>query len=115
MPHPFDEFRKSSVKRNVAEKFKHLIDIVEIFNSRTFNPEYNRMAEEFAGINNIAVSVGSDAHHPFEYANAYVLMEDFDGAESFLENMKRAMLIARKCPFILRAYIKVLKLLTGKN
>lgn len=115
LPHPFDEFRKSSVKTVVAEKIKHLIDIVEIFNSRTFDMEYNRMAEEFANANNIAVSVGSDAHHPLEYENAYVLMEDFDGPESFLENLKKARLFMKKCPLLLRAYIKGLKILTGKD
>jgi predicted metal-dependent phosphoesterase TrpH len=115
LPHPFDEFRKSSVKIADAERIKHLIDIIEIFNSRTFNSQYCKMAEKFASINNIAVSVGSDAHHPLEYKNAYVLMEDFDSPQSFLENLKKARLFARKCPLFLRVYIKGLKILTGKN
>jgi len=115
LPHPFDEFRKSAVKLKDAEEVKHLIDIVEVFNSRTFNPQYNKMAEKFAKDNNIVVSVGSDAHHHLECGNAYVVMEDFDGPESFLKSLRGAVCTARRCSFVLRVYLKGLKILTGKD
>jgi len=114
LPHPFDEFRKSSVKLEYAEKAKDDIDIIEVFNSRTFNSKYNSMALEFARKHNIAIAVGSDAHHPFELGRSYVQMENFDGPVEFLENLRKATYVAKKCPFILRLYIKGLKILTGK-
>ncbi len=115
LPHPFDEFRKSAVKLNDAEKIKSSIDVIEVFNSRTFNSKYNAMALDFARQNDIVVAVGSDAHHRLELGNSYMQMDDFDGPESFLKSLRDATYVARKCPFILRLYIKGLKILTGKD
>jgi predicted metal-dependent phosphoesterase TrpH len=115
LPHPFDKFRKSAVKLNDAEKIKNKLDVIEVYNSRTFNSEYNAMALEFSRENSIAVAVGSDAHHPLELDNAYMQMEDFDGPGGFLDSLRNAAYVARKCPFILRLYIKVLKILTAKD
>lgn len=115
LPHPFDEFRKSSVKIKEAERFKSEIDIMEVFNSRTFNSKCNDMAVNFAKKNNIVTAVGSDAHHPWELGNAYMIMNDFEDADSFLKSLETATYFARKCPFILRLYIKGLKILTGKD
>jgi hypothetical protein len=115
LPHPFDEFRKSAVKLKDAEKIKSRIDVIEIFNSRTINRKYNIMASKFAQDNDIAVAVGSDAHHRLELGNAYMQMDDFDGPESFLRSLQCAKYEAKKCCFTLRVYIKALKILTGKN
>jgi hypothetical protein len=115
LPHPFDEFRKSAVKLKDAEEIKGLLDVVEVFNSRTFNPRYNAMALEFSRENNITTAVGSDAHHPLELGRSYMEMNDFDGPESFLESLRDATCFVKKCPFVLRAYLKGLKILTGKD
>jgi hypothetical protein len=115
LPHPFDEFRKSAVKLRYAEKIKNRVDIIEVFNSRTFNTKYNAMALEFARENNITVAVGSDAHHPSELGNSCMQMDDFDCPESFVESLRGATYITRKCSFILRLYIKGLKILTGRD
>ena len=69
----------------------------------------------FAKKNNIVIAVGSDAHHPWELGHAYMIMDDFDGADSFLKSLETATYFAHKCPFILRLYIKGLKILTGKD
>jgi predicted metal-dependent phosphoesterase TrpH len=115
LPHPFDEFRKSAVKLKDAEKLKNQIDVVEVFNSRTRNAQYDALALRFARENNIVMAVGSDAHHPFELGNAYMEMRDFDGPEDFLKNLKSATYKAKKCPFALRLYIKALKIATGRD
>ncbi len=115
LPHPFDEFRKSAVKLKDAEKIKSCIDVIEVFNSRTFNPRYNTMALEFARRNDIIIAVGSDAHHPLELGNSCMQMTDFDGPESFLESLRGAAYVTKRCPFIIRLYLKALKILTGKS
>jgi len=115
LPHPFDEFRKSAVKLRDAEKIKNKIDIIEISNSRTFNPKYNAMALKFAEQNDIIAAVGSDAHHPMELGCCYMKMDDFDGPKSFLQSLGSATYVAGKCPFVLRLYLKGLKILTGKD
>ena len=115
LPHPFDEFRKSAVKLKDAEEIKGMLDVIEIFNSRTFNHKYNEMALEFSRQNNLIAAVGSDAHHPLEIGRSYMVMRDFDGPESFLENLRTASYVTRRCPFLLRLYLKGLKILTGKD
>ncbi len=115
LPHPFDEFRKSAVKFKSAQDLKNSFDIVEIFNSRTLNPKYNTLALDFARENNIAVAVGSDAHHPLELGNSYMKMDNFTGPESFLKNLRSATYVTRSCPLALRFYIKGLKIITGKS
>jgi predicted metal-dependent phosphoesterase TrpH len=115
LPHPFDGFRKSAVKLKDIEQVKDRIDIIEIFNSRTFNSKYNAMALEFAEKHDIPTAVGSDAHHPLELGNSYMQMEDFDGPKSLLKSLRNATYVTRKCSFTLRLYIKMLKILTGKD
>lgn len=115
VPHPFDEFRDSAVRINEVEKIKNLIDVIEVFNSRTLNPNYNRMVLEFAQKNNITVAVGSDAHHMYELGQCYMEMADFHDKESFLESLRGATYVIKKCPFALRLYLKGLKFLTGKS
>lgn len=115
LPHPFDEFRDSAVKLKDAEKIKDKIDVIEIFNSRTFNKKYNAKALAFAKESDIIASVGSDAHHKFEIGQSYVEMDDFCDKESFLESLKNATYVTRKCPFALRLYLKGLKILMGKD
>jgi predicted metal-dependent phosphoesterase TrpH len=115
LPHPFDEFRNSAVKRKDAEKIKTSIDLMEIFNSRTINSKYNEFARKFASDNGIPAVVGSDAHHIFELANSYLEMEDFNGPTDFLHKIKDARLFVKKCPFYLRLYLKALKIFLGKK
>jgi predicted metal-dependent phosphoesterase TrpH len=115
LPHPFDEFRDSAIKAEDAERIKRSTDVIEVFNSRTFDSKCNTMALDFARENDICVAVGSDAHHQLELGNAYMEMDDFEGPEDFLESLRKATYVARRCPFVVRAYIKALKVLTGKN
>ena len=115
LPHPFDEFRKSCIKMDVAQAVKEKIDIIEVFNSRTLNPKYNTIALEFAKANGIVIAVGSDAHHWLEVGSSYMIMDDFSDPQSFLRSLNSATYITKRCPVILRAYLKGLKILTGKK
>lgn len=115
LPHPFDEIRHSAVKKKDVISVKDQIDVIEIFNSRTLNPKYNRLAVEFAAKKNMPVVVGSDAHHKYELGLSYMNMESFDDSQSFLKSIKNAKYVTRRCPFLLRVYIKGLKILTGEN
>ncbi|MHC4255127.1 MAG: PHP domain-containing protein [Planctomycetota bacterium] len=115
LPHPFDEFRNSAVKIEEAEKIKDKIDFIEVYNSRTLNPKYNRLAQQYASDNRIIPVVGSDCHHEFEIGHCTMVIDDFDGPCSFLENLRSATYSARKCPLVLRLYLKGLKIITGKN
>ncbi|MDH5696431.1 MAG: PHP domain-containing protein, partial [Dehalococcoidia bacterium] len=69
IPHPFDIFRQSSLRRHIIEEIADQIDIIEIFNSRTLPPQNSAKAVAFALKYGIAKSAGSDAHTPYEIGN----------------------------------------------
>ena len=89
IPHPFDIFRQSSLRRHIIEEIADQIDIIEIFNSRTLPPQNSAKAVAFALKYGIAKSAGSDAHTPYEIGNAYVEMPEFNGKDDFLQALEK--------------------------
>lgn len=69
--HPF--YWKKPFKE--LEKYKNLVDGIEIFNSRSQTKRGNKKSFEFAQKNNLPMTAGSDAHSCFEIANAYLEAE----------------------------------------
>lgn len=83
VPHPFDEFRKSTSL--TTEDYK-LVNNIEIFNSRCIENKYNQKAELFARENCYGVIAGSDAHFANEIGNAGVIIENDNIKKSILKN-----------------------------
>ena len=106
IPHPFDNIRKSSLK-----KINFKPNLIEVFNSRTIQNKTNKKALDFANKNNIIKAVGSDAHTRIEIGNAYNLIEDFNSKKEFLNNMKKAKFFCKKSPLIVHSYTKLIKIL----
>ncbi len=69
IPHPF-VLGFSSFKRDL-EKIAHLIDAIEVKNAN-ITPRDNVKALAFAKKNNLAITAGSDAHHPYFIGRTYV-------------------------------------------
>jgi len=68
VPHPFDPLRSgigSSIK-----KILHLIDALEVFNSKCFMGRTNSKARAFAEQNKLPMVAGSDAHLLHDIGNA---------------------------------------------
>lgn len=97
LPHPFDTStgRKSMGLADALEYIAE-IDLVEVFNSRTFFGRYNRMAHEFAQKYKKLAVAGSDAHTPGEIGLAGIEIDDFEGEEDFLEKVKKATIFGKK-------------------
>lgn len=72
------------------EKYKNLVDGVEVFNSRSQTKRGNKMALELAKKNNLVGTGGSDAHSVFEVGSAYIEAE-----ANNLEDLKEAILAKR--------------------
>jgi predicted metal-dependent phosphoesterase TrpH len=92
VPHPFDSLRNASRLRTPAlERLvdADLVDIIEVLNARSINPEDNRRALEFAKKHNLPMSAGSDAHTLVEVGRAYVEVPAFDTAEEFLDALRK--------------------------
>jgi len=65
-----------------------LVDAIEIFNARSFISSINDDAKEYALVNNLRGTIGSDAHTLVEVGRATQLIAPFTDAES----MKRSFL-----------------------
>jgi len=70
IPHPFIPFMANCLGEELYE-FSKEIDIVEVFNARSFFRKSGKKANQFARDNGIAIAAGSDAHTRFEIGNAY--------------------------------------------
>jgi len=96
IPHPFDRLRRSLLRYSALESILPLVDIIEVFNSRTVLGSYLTRALAFAQRHGLLVSAGSDAHSPGEVGGAYVLMPEFDGPQSFLQALAQGEIVGRR-------------------
>lgn len=81
--HPFDPYR--GWKRRDLEEIAHLIDAVEVFNSRCFAKEMNDKAGIFARDYGLGGTIGSDAHLLSEVGSSYLELPDFYDAATLKE------------------------------
>jgi len=84
IPHPFDRFRPHSrLRRNALEKIMPDIDLIEVFNSRTFLSGDSARALQFAQSHGLPGTVGSDAHVIREIGRSFMELPEFNDAEQF--------------------------------
>lgn len=95
VPHPFDRLRGSAIERSALDEILHEVDIIEIFNARSFYRRFNTMARRFALQHKLPASAGSDAHTPDEIGTTYVEMPDFDGKDGFLESLAHGRIVGK--------------------
>jgi len=76
-------------------EFSKEIDIVEVFNSRSFFRGSSKKASQFAQDNEITTAVASDAHFASEIGNAYMELENFNSPEEFLRNLREAKTVIK--------------------
>lgn len=80
VPHPFD-LRRHGWALDDLIRIAPLVDAVEVFNSRSQLPVFNRQAAEFAKAHSLAVTVGSDAHTPDEIGRSNLTLPYFSNAD----------------------------------
>lgn len=109
VPHPFDRLRSSRLEAETLEKILPNLDMIEIFNSRDIltGPDFG-LIEKACQAGAVPISA-SDAHLKIEVGRSYLMMEDFEGPEDFLENIKKTQYVKRKSPFWVHLVTKVLK------
>ncbi|KAA3643578.1 MAG: PHP domain-containing protein [Chloroflexi bacterium] len=88
--HPFDRLRSGHWQPEVLQEIAPLVDAIEVFNARCFPSSFNKEAQDFAHLENIPGTVGSDAHAPFELGMATMLLPEFNDAESLLAAIRQA-------------------------
>ena len=83
IPHPFDPFRRSHIRREPLERLAEAgkIDMVEVFNSRVTFSRHNQEAAEFAARHGLPGIACSDSHSSFEVAMSFNALPDFSSAD----------------------------------
>jgi predicted metal-dependent phosphoesterase TrpH len=83
IPHPFDPFRGSHIRREPLERMAEAgkIDMLEVFNSRVTFQRHNLEAAEFAARYRIPGIACSDSHSSFEIAMSFNALPEFAGAD----------------------------------
>lgn len=78
--HPFD-LRRAGWPLEDLLQIAPLVDAIEVFNARSYHPNYNDLAAEFARKHGLPGTVGSDAHALFELGRATLLLPPFETAD----------------------------------
>lgn len=94
IPHPFIPFMANCLGKDLYQ-FSKEIDIIEVFNARTMFGAGLKKARQFAQDNRIITAVGSDAHFASEIGNAHMELEDFNGPQEFLRNLREAKAVIK--------------------
>ena len=96
IPHPFDMFRHSALDSEVIEELAEQIDVIEVFNARSFFNRSSVKAQLFAQKYGIPGSAGSDAHTVNEIGNTYVAMPEFNSKDDFLNALAKGRIVEHK-------------------
>ena len=103
LPHPFDPGR-STLKPAISERLcsEGIADVVEVFNAKIEDAEYNHLAARLAARYDLPGGAGSDAHDPDGIGAAYLEMPDFDGPTDFLAALRQASVVGEYRPHAIR-------------
>ena len=96
--HPFDAWRKGGWKEPDLIEIMPLVDAIEVYNSRCMLPSFNHRALDFAHRNNLAGTVGSDAHVAFELGRSVLLLEPFQDPDELRKVIRKAVAQTRWSP-----------------
>jgi len=86
VPHAFDPFRRSHIRREPLERLAEArkIDMIEAFNSRVTFQRHNQEAAELAARYDIPGIAASDSHSAMEIAMSFNAMPAFETAEELV-------------------------------
>jgi len=88
--HPFDITRGGHWSQSDLLEIAPLIDAIEIFNSRCVSRSFNTQAAEFARLNNLPGTVGSDSHTILELGRATMHLPPFESASDLRQVISQA-------------------------
>lgn len=97
IPHPFETFRKG-VQRDVLEKIKDEIDIIEVWNGRGALRGKPKDAATFASHYELSVASSGDAHERQGLGYAYSCVEEMPTKKTLKHLLTRPLLAKRYAP-----------------
>jgi predicted metal-dependent phosphoesterase TrpH len=105
VPHPFDRFRPHSrLRRDALETVAKDIDLIEVFNSRTYLRRDSARALQFARSRGLPGTAGSDAHVVSEIGRSYVEMPEFNDATQFKLALGQASIVEGRTAVLTHFY-----------
>jgi len=105
IPHPFDRFRPHSrLRRDALERIKHDVDLIEVFNSRTYLLRDSARALQFAQSHGLPGTVGSDAHIIREIGRSFIELPEFNDAEQFRQALGQGKIFTSKTSTLTNFY-----------
>jgi predicted metal-dependent phosphoesterase TrpH len=105
IPHPFDRFRPHSrLRRDALERIMPDIDLIEIYNSRTFLQRDSLRALQFARSHGLPCTVGSDAHVIGEIGRSFIELPEFNDAEQFRQALAKGKIFTGKTSALVHLY-----------
>ena len=87
VPHPFDRFYRSCLRRDTLLDLLPRLQLIEAFNARSLF--HRDQAQAFAQSHGLLMTAGSDAHTLGEVGRAYVEMPPFQGPQGFLQSLEK--------------------------
>jgi predicted metal-dependent phosphoesterase TrpH len=85
VPHPYDVFRRSVIRKDALERIKNDVDAIEGFNCRNILARHDVKARDLAAGVAKPVTVGTDSHSPWELGGACLDLDDFDSPQELLK------------------------------
>ncbi len=110
IPHPYDVFRRSVIKPAALERVKEQVDAIEGFNCRNILARHDNRAKDLASDVDKPLTLGTDAHSPWELGGASLEMDDFESPQELLLALRDARMVGhRSLPMVhwLSTYAKI--------
>ena len=110
VPHPYDVFRRSVIKADALERVKQQVDAIEGFNCRNILQRHDDRAKALATSVAKPMTLGTDAHSPWELGLAWLEMDDFETPQEFLAALAQGQMTGhRSLPLVhwISTYAKV--------
>jgi len=94
------------------EKYKNLVNGIEVFNARSQTKRGNQKSFIFAQRNNLAMTAGSDAHHCSEVGDAYI-EADVKNVEELKEAIlkKEIKIFGKQSPIFVQIFATIGRLI----
>jgi predicted metal-dependent phosphoesterase TrpH len=90
VPHPYDVFRRSVIRKDALERIKNDVDAIEGFNCRNILSRHDEKARDLARDVSKPMTLGTDAHSTWELGGACLEMDDFDTPQELLQALPGA-------------------------
>ena len=96
VPHPYDVFRRSVIRKDALERIKGSVDAIEGFNCRNILARHDQKARDLAAGVAKPMTLGTDSHSPWELGGAVLEMDDFETPQEFLQALPGGRILGRR-------------------